>query len=359
MTTPTLPPLPIPYPPALHPNFDESDMEGNRHELATRAYRDRFQLYDTEDQRRRLGKIYCAWLGSLMYPKGTDELLQIGIDFCTWGFAYDDEYCDEGPLSRDPETFIEVSSRIYRAYESPEVSVSDDRYALAMQDLRRRLDLYSTPTHTARFGDSLRAYLMTEMWKIVQPKPTVNDYIPIRQYGGGGWSYPVLCHIIAGVDISEDEYHDRRVRALDEMMTAVLAWDTDPYAYVKEGARSSHKEHNLIMALMREHACSFDEAISRYMAMRAKVISLFIRLRADVEATCSPEVRAYIECQTKYWAGAMEWTANTNRYHSIAGLGDTGSFSGGKLVREAPEETFDRIGLSSCAWWWEYDPVRR
>lgn len=360
----TLPPLPQPFPFAIHPNFDLRDFDGNRFERATRAYADRFQLYPDEVQRERLANIHCGWLGSMMYPIGSDELLQVGVDFCMWAFAYDDEYCDEGPISRDPEKFIQASAEIWRQFESPEHALSDDRYALAAQDLRIRLDRYAKPEQTGRFVESMRIYMMAEMWKAINPRPSLNDYLSIRATGGGAWSFPTLGHVIADVDVSQREHEDRRVRALFEMLDHLMAWETEPHAFLKEMTRgSNYKEHNLIRVLMRERDYAFEDAIEEYLRMRLAVLGLFVRLRADVEHDASDGLKGYIESVVRYYVGATTWSQHTRRYKSMSGTSDENAFEGGQLDYGHAPESFsgcmDVIDVPSVKWWWAYDPARR
>ncbi|CAI0759805.1 terpene synthase family protein [Serratia entomophila] len=366
-----LPRLPQPFTFAIHPHFvpgntapyqDQDCYDNDPFELATRAYADRFELYPDDEQRRRLANIHCGWLGSMMYPVGSDELLQVGVDFCMWAFAYDDEYCDEGPISSDPVKFIQASAEIWRQFESPEYSLSNDRYALAARDLRIRLDKYAKPEQTARFVESMRIYMMAEMWKAINSAPSLNDYVSMRVTGGGAWSFPTLGHVIANIDVSQREFEDRRVRALFEMLAHLMAWETEPHAYLKEMVRgSNYKEHNLIRVLIRERQYSFEEGIEEYLDMRLRLLGLFMRLRTDVEKTASEGLKAYIESVVRYYVGATVWSQNTRRYKSMSGNSDEGAFEGGKLTPPQAPETFNNervIEIDALKWWWEYDPAR-
>ncbi|KOX99312.1 terpene synthase family protein [Pseudomonas nunensis] len=355
-----LPALANPFPYSIHPSIDADNPDKCRIELTTRDYADRFKLYWTDTQRERLKSIGCARVAALMYPGGSDELLQIGADFVLWAFAYDDEYCDEGPMSLNPVAFISNAAEIQRAAESPEHAAFNDRYALAMRDLRCRLDKYATPTQVGRFVEGVRSYMLIEMWKAVVPHPSLNEYMVMRMYGGGGWAFPILNHIVAGIDITQDEYEDRRVRALTEMMVSLMVWDTESYGYVKECARAvDEKEHNLIRILCRDYKYSFEQSIQHYLEMRRRLISLFFRLRTAVFVHASPAVRSYINGLTDYYSGAVVWTQTNSRYGSISGTSRTGAFEGGELTQEVPAESFESVGLPSCEWWWEYDPARQ
>lgn len=354
-----LPPIPQPFPATVHPRFNVNNPELDRFEAGSRAFADRFKLYPDESQRQRLFSHLSARLAAMMYPVGRDELLQVGADFVMWAFAYDDEYCDEGPLSQNPYVFIRITGDIQRAAESLEYESSQDRYAQAMRDLVLRLHLYAPAGLASRFVDAFRTYTLTEMWRSVVPKPSLDEYIWTRLYSGGGWAFPQLAHIIAGLELAPNEYADRRVRALAEMISSLMVWDTDPYAYVKEGLRTAaEKEHNILTVICTEFNYSFEQAFAHYLNMRVRLISLFQRLRAAVYLDASPAVRAYIDGLVSYYAGAAEWCFSTRRYTSASGLESHGAFEGGELINVMPEESFESLGLPSVEWWWKLDPAR-
>ncbi|WJV26459.1 MULTISPECIES: terpene synthase family protein [Pseudomonas] len=367
-----LPPLPQPFSFAVHPSYcpenpspflDLDIYDHSPFERVTRDYADRFELYQDEIQRQRLANIHCSWLGAMMYPTGTEELLQVGVDFCMWAFAYDDEYCDEGPIARDPNKLIQASVEIWRQFESPEYQLTNDRYALAARDLRIRLDKYAKPEQTGRFVEAMRIYLMAEMWKATNATPTVSDCVFMRATGGGAWAFPALGHAIADIDITQREYEDRRVRALFEMLSSLMAWETEPHAFSKEMERgANYKEHNLIRVMMRENQCSFDSAVEDYLEMRLRLLSLFLRLKAEVDSYASEGVKAYIESVIRYYVGATVWSQNTRRYKSLSGNIDDHIFVGGQLTAPQPPEVFSNtkpIDIDGVRWWWEYDPLNK
>ncbi|MEV5242056.1 terpene synthase family protein [Streptomyces cinnamoneus] len=357
-----LPLLPHPFPYGIHPSFEPDNPDRVRFEEATMAFRDRFHLYGDEQQRERLGRAEIARFAAMMYRSGRDELLQVASDLLLWVFAFDDEYCDEGPLSRDPAGLIQAAARIQRSIESPEHVVNTDRYALALHDIRCRLDRYAVPVQVGRFVEAMRTYLMAEMWKAVTPKPSLNDYLVMRLYGGGGWVFvPVLHHIVAGIDLAQEDYEDRRVRALAEIVLSLAQWDLEPYSYVKERARAvDGKEHNLIAVLCRERGCGVEQALSEYMTLRARALSLFRRLRIQVETEASPAVRSYIQGIVEVYSGNVFWGRANHRYRSVSGLGDEcTAYEGGELVDAFPDAHFEPLGLPSFDWWWHYDPARR
>ncbi|MNK66621.1 (+)-T-muurolol synthase [compost metagenome] len=351
--------LPIPRRWEMHPHFDPAHSLTNRFEMATLAYCDRFRMYDSETQRARLAKIEISRLAALMYTKGSDELLQVGSDFTLWAFAFDDEYCDEGPLSKDPAGFNRKACEILRGIDSPEdPPCNGDKYAMGIRDIRQRLDRFAKPQQAARFTEMIRWYVTSEMMKLTDPSPTLSDYFVTRLYAGGGMAFPALVHIVADVDLHQDEWEDRRGRALMEITALLAILDAEMYAYPKEVARSSN-DHNILMLFLRDYRCSFEEAVERYMQMRWRMISLFERVLQDVLKDASPAMTEFVNGLALYHVGTIPWSIGNNRYGSISGLVTNEAVEDGGVTYECPPESFESIGIQSCDWWWTLDPARR
>lgn len=207
----------------------------------------------------------------------------------------------------------------------------------------------------------MRVYMMAEMWKAVNPAPSLNDYMTIRLTGGGALAFPTLGHIIANVDIAQSDYENRKVRVLFEALANLMVWEAEPHAYIKESVRgATDKEHNLIRVLMRERQYGFDEAIQEYLDMRDRLLGLILRLKKDIEQEAPAGVCEYIETLIRYYMGATVWSQNTRRYKSISGQGGESVFEGGRLTEQLPESQFNAtqpIDFDAVRWWWHYDPL--
>lgn len=360
----SLPRFPHLAPLAMHPSFDQSDPDSDRFERATRAYADRFRLYQDETQRERLALARCGQGTSFLYPAGSDELLQLAADFFTWAVAYDDEYCDEGPLSKNYVKFIQASAEIWRQFESPEYKISDDKYALAARDLRVRLDRYAKPEQVGHMVESMQCYLMGKMWKAINRRPLLNDYLSMICVSGSTLMFVALVQVVPDIYMPEREYRDRRVTACSEMIAFLSACDSDLYAFEKEVARNPNEQHNMIRVLMRERGYGEGDAIEEYMRRHSAVLGLFVRLRKDIEKSASDGLMAYLEALGFYFTGTMAWTYQSLRYRSASRTDDdTQLFTGGQHDYEGTPEKFseflDVVDVPSVRWWWEYDPARR
>ncbi|MCO8309056.1 terpene synthase family protein [Pseudomonas mandelii] len=355
-----LPPFPIPFKNGPHFPLSQKHPKENQLEGGARHFRDRHKLFLDEAHRQRLDRFGCGRLATQLHRDCSDEMLHIATDFLMWIFAFDDEVCDEGPLSMEPIELTKMCAWIQRTLESPEHLITENRYADALHEIRCRLDLHASPTQLGRFVEAIRISMKMEVWKAFDPAPSLNDCLLMRAFSGFGWAVSTLQHIGAGSAITQDEYEDRRVRALTEMMVCLLMWDNDPYSYNKEQARAvDGKQHNIISVICREYGCSTDQAVTHYLDIRWRVISLFLRLRRAVYVDASVAVRTYIEDLVELYCGAMHWTQSNCRYGSADGLGLNPHLIPDELTDNLPPESFRVLALPWFDWWWEYDPARQ
>lgn len=348
-----IPPIYCPLPLARHPALDKV-------EAGCIDYMRKWRLFWTDAQLQRLIATRCGEVVAMLYPFGGQTLLQVAADYMLWAFAYDDEYCDEGPASRDPAALIAGSSRMQRAMESAEVLFDpEDRYGMALRDLRLRVAEHGRPMHAERFVMMQRSYFMAEMWKAVAPKPMLNDYAIKRLYGGGGMSFTVFCYIVPQLDISEEELFSRPVIALTEMADTFTTWDNDIISYPKERARSQDKQHNLISVLCREYRCSDEESVVIAVRMRDRVQGLFSRLRDHLMQHGSPALRRYADYLGYYAKGSLDWHRSNPRYLYTNGISGELCMVGAEPADAPLDDSHDPLPISAIAWWWQYDPARR
>ncbi|AMB85721.1 terpene synthase [Pseudomonas agarici] len=321
---------------------------------------ERWKLFADDLQRRRLEVSGIGELCGMIYPEGSDELVQIGTDYMMWTFAYDDEVCDEGPESQDTRALIDTTSRIQRHLESPELPLdTQDRYGMALRDIRIRMQAHGLPLHASRFVSVMRTYFMAEMWKSVSLQPSLNDYIIQRLFGGGGMTFPPFCYVVPRIDISEGELASRPVMALTEMAATFATWDNDLFSFPKEMMRSRDKRgHNLIDVIRRTQGCSVEDAIMSAIRMRDRVQGLFMRLQEQLIEEGTPAIRRYVERLSYYISGVLKWHLNNPRYIFLNGLDGEICLEGGELADRPLDESIEPLPIAAIAWWWHYDPAR-
>ncbi|MCO8309057.1 terpene synthase family protein [Pseudomonas mandelii] len=349
--------LPNIYCPFTHIQHPKAEQFGQ----STADWLQHWELYWDDKQRQRMIRPGWGLLASLAYPKGTDELIQIASDWMAWAFAYDDEWCDEGPVTKKPETIMIASARMSRALECPEYPVDpNDRYSLSMQELRIRLEQHATPIQVNRVVEAQKGYFMGEIVKAGCMYPELSECTFLRLTGGGGMLFPTLTHAVAGIDIHQDDFIDRRIVAMTEMAATFVLWENEFFSYAKESMRDSldTRGNNMIDAIRRHFGCSTHDALTWLNSMHDRIMGLFVRLREQLLQNASPEVERYIQALIHYQTGVLEWHRRDERYRVLSPGDSTPCYKGGHSTDQPHDQSFDPVPIPSIQWWWDYDPAR-
>ncbi|MBH1934167.1 hypothetical protein I5Q34_07630 [Streptomyces sp. AV19] len=346
-----LPAFYCPFPPAAHPLGDRADAQ-------SLAWMHRHRLCADDGERARMAHAGCGQLAGRMTPAARPDLLQIFSDFTLWAFAFDDEYCDEGPLGERPGELADTAVRFLRCAEVPERPVyGDDRYGIALRDIRRRLDAASSPAHGRRFVENMRGYALTEVRKAGfvarGQRPGLDDYTLVRLYSGGSMVFAELVAVVNGCPPPPGPDEDRRVRAITEAAALLVDWATDIMSYAKERERTGDG-FNLIDAVRLEYGCDEDEAFERAMALWDRVMTLFLRLRSRL-AVELPELTAYVAGLAQYIRGVIDWSLETDRYGFYDGRGGRRAFRPGGWRDTPRDDSHEALPIPSVAWWWDHD----
>lgn len=339
-----------PIPSAIHPDADRVDARSIE-------WMKRFSLSANDAERLRMAHAGCGRLAARLAPAASRDRLQIISDFFIWNFSLDDEYCDEGPLSRQPGPLARALSLIQRAAEIPECApCTDDRYALALHDIRCRLDAHASPKQVRLWLEMIRSWFLAEVWKAgnvaAQRMPDIDEYVTWRLYGGGGLAFPVLISIAEGYAVPDPILEDRRVRAMTEMAVSLATWISDIASYEKEMEREQGA-HNLVSAIQHTRHCSLEQAASHALALYQQVMQLFLRLRSDLAQNASTQLCRYTEGLGHFVRASLDWSHATERYSKTAGMNLTL-----EQERTSQEQAFSAASIPSIAWWWRYDPAR-
>ncbi|WPG37272.1 hypothetical protein [Variovorax sp. EBFNA2] len=351
-----LPEIACPLPFAVYPDSPKFD-------AATAAWMIKWKLYSDDAHCERLTHTECGRLAALMYPAAkSDALLQVMADYTIWAFAFDDEYCDEGDMSRRPAESTLAMHRMQRAIECPEYTIDPhDNFALALRDLRQRMDALASPLHGARFVNVQRGYFFVEMNKLAHEAPReFNDCATLRLASGGGIVFPTLAHIASVNAIRQQDMESRRMMAMTEMAAMLIVWDSDIYSYGKELAREPDgRQHSLCAWIHHRRGLAQEDTVREAIALRNSVFSLYLRLREDMLSDAAPDVRDYIRGLDGYVRGGFHWIQNNDRYRFRNGVDGERAYEGGDLANALPPDDGTPIPVPALAWWWEHDPLRR
>lgn len=314
----------------------------------------RQQLDADEDQRRRLALCDFGGLTAATMPYGRLAPLTLMAKFHAVLFSLDDGVCDEAQPTSD--TLARETGRIMRAVEAPGTPApGESRHAAALRELRIELERYATPRQLRRWVDAMRVYTSGLVWEASCRRglgqPSLNDYVTLWMRAIGMAPSTAMMEIVAGYSVPDEDLEDPRVRALTEITWTLVSWDNDLYSRNKELLRADD-DLNLVDVLCHELGCGPEQALEHAVAMRDRVMVLFLRLREQVLCEGGAELRRYVHDLGQFVRGHLDWASRCPRYSVPAAPGPAQ-----KPVNWWKHRPADASGaplpLPAISWWWD------
>ncbi|GAA0989841.1 family 2 encapsulin nanocompartment cargo protein terpene cyclase [Acrocarpospora macrocephala] len=348
-----------PFPYAISPEAAEIDRR-------TVQWMDDFGLHRNRTQRDYLATQKVGYFASLTMPHGSGEGLQVASDQLFWLFTFDDMYCDEREDDSSLDELVQLLGKLARILEAPTARMlPGNPWAEGLRDIRRRLDLYATPVQTARWVEELRKYLFGLIWEAVNRSakriPRVNDYVAMWLNVTATAPSLMFIDISAGYEVSAAEMSTSRVRALTEMANALVGWDNDIISFNKEAFRKERYGYaelqNLVSVLAHQNDCSIPDALATAVAMRDRVMSLFLRLSDEVKTDAGSELTRYVHGLGEWVRGYLEWSMITDRYGDPRNPDDDLTADRIAMPRtwkdEPMDDSPDPLPVTAINWWWD------
>ncbi|WP_214111338.1 terpene synthase family protein [Acrocarpospora catenulata] len=348
-----------PFPYAISPEAAEVDRR-------TVQWMDDFGMHRGRTQRDYLATQKVGYFASLTMPHGSGEGLQIASDQLFWLFTFDDMYCDEREGEASLDELVQLLGKLARILEAPTAEMlPGNPWADGLRDLRRRLDLYATPVQTARWVEELRKYLFGLIWEAVNRSagriPRINDYVAMWLNVTATAPSLMFIDISSGYEVSAEEMSTPRVRALTEMANALVGWDNDIISFNKEAFRKERYGYaelqNLVSVLAHQNDCSIADALTTAVAMRDRVMSLFLRLSEEVKNEAGTELHRYVHGLGEWVRGYLEWSMITDRYGDPRNPGDALAPQRIPMPRtwkdDPTDDSLEPLPVTAIGWWWD------
>ena len=351
-------------PPCFNPFTDIEPMHALKDEVEAGSlqFMEKYRLYWNEEQRKRVYGQDCGGIAGYIFQIAPDrEHLQIGADCSIFAFAWDDDYCDEGPTRDKPMEIADAAFRTMRSFEAHDAIIDEnDPYAMAGLDILQRVKQLCPPHLAARWVDTIRHWYFTEIQKAANVargiRPNLNDYLVTRMHTGATPTFLLNVEIVNGLDLGPHLLSDRRLYVLMEITGLATNIGGDCYGYAKEVVRTDDG-YNIINILMDEHGCSTEQAFKLAFDIQANMIKRFVELRDEVlrtEHIAGADI--YIKALENYYVGATRWCQETMRYRRFMDdpadsrltpppLGFTDRWEGPPISEPGP--------TPSVAWWWQ------
>jgi len=320
----------------------------------------RMGLCIDERQRRRALAANGAEFYGRITPEGSEDRLAIAADWIYWAGFFDDTRCDEVEAGEQQGGFTALVARLLRMLETMDGRIAgDDRCLRALHDLAVRFSRCATPVQVNRWVEAQRKWLLG----VIQRRslaargamPGLDDYLTMRLHDAAGAPITSMIEMVGGLEVPCHEMDSARVRAISELGAMIGALDNDRISRFKE-THGGVEEQNLLRVMMAEKGCSPEDALRDLVALRDRMMCLFLRLRDDATPGASPALGRYLADLGHMIRGHVDWSFTTPRYSTLYGAG--GALIGTvRLSMEwAPEPADSHLEappLPSIAWWWD------
>lgn len=309
----------------------------------------------------------CAGeLASMYAPLGDPEGIQLLSDWIMWAFLFDDHYCDDGPISRDPTAFNHLAANLMNFGLYPErepLRINDfDAFAASLSDIVARVRARTHEAQAATVALSHFRWALAAACGVSDRSGhymrTVDEHMIAR--GPDGADITTVCLI----EIAEQSWLDYAtreqpaVRAISAAAGLLFNLSTDIPSFARE--RDQHSlEANIIEVIAVEKGCSRQEALYDACALIEEITELFVSLRCLLGENADPQLHRYLEQLSNVIRGTLEWQRRLPRYGATTDSPQR-IHSGERLSETAIHDVsqhrlFPRVEPpSSIRWWWDF-----
>ncbi|MBB5122549.1 hypothetical protein GO002_25985 [Streptomyces eurocidicus] len=337
-------PFYCPIPPAAHPRVREIDD-------ASVDWMLQQDLDTSSHQRQRLIRCDFGGLTARTMPYGQVRPLTVVAKLHSVLFSLDDALCDEAGATA--HGLAHTTSRIMRVLEAPTPDWPDDTpHAAALRAIRLELAEHATAGQLRHWTEGMRTYMSGLVWEAAcrrdRALPSVNDYAAMWMRAIGMAPSTALMDIAGGYELRDQDLDRPEIRAMTEMTWTLVAWDNDFYSRNKEIQRAGDNL-NLIDVLAQERDCPPARAQEEAMAMRDRVMTLFLRLREQLWPRSGVELRCYLVALGQFVRGHLDWASACARYADPYGTAEPA-----RWWKPAPaDDSLEPLPLPAVAWWWD------
>ncbi len=260
------------------------------------------------------------WI-SLIFPKASQDHLDLFCQWLFWAFLVDDEF-DDGPAGRDPLMCEAAITRLVDVFDGAEPHGPMER---ALAGLRERTCRDRSPQWNRQFRRDTAAWLWTYYAEAVERAagqvPSRVEFVKHRRDSVAMQPFLDLHEITAGIDLPDSARSLPAYIALRNAVTDHSGLCNDICSFEKEAALGY--EHNAVRLIQRDRGSTLQEAVDEAGIQLARIAERVVRaekeLIEEIEAAgISASTRTALErCVQDYRGlvrGDFDYHARAERY---------------------------------------------
>ena len=347
--------------PSFYCPFNEKLIHPQATDLEQRAVEwvDRFGIYPDAMERAWGLATRSADFSSRIIPHGEAESVLLFIEWNYWANAVDD-WQDSDSTPSNTAAIIDHSVRLARTFDAPGASLlPPGPMTMALNDLVARTRAHLGPFQLRRFTEGARDWLLGASWQTANAErgvmPSLNDAAAVGALANGTRFSLTWSDVANRINLPADLLYSPPVQAVTEAAGFIVSADNDLFSYNKDDLQEPW-EQNLINVLAHHHHCSPREALPEAIALRDRVMTLFIRLRAQLTRYADEQLIPYLDALQHYIAGSIEWQNLAPRYASPRNRNHlpVEGVSFDVTWRDTPSDPrTEPPPIPALAWWWQ------
>ncbi|MEU2391480.1 hypothetical protein [Streptomyces sp. NPDC007369] len=307
--------------PAFYCPLERDLLHPEAKQLEARAveWLDAFGIYPDPVEREWGLATHSADFSCRIVPEGDPETLLLFIEWNYWANAVDD-WQDSGSGGAGTAAVTEHGLRLLRTIEDPDADLLPDTpMTRALDDLVRRSHARLSPFQLHRFVGGTRDWLLGAAWQSAQADagtmPSLNDFAAMGSLANGTRFSLTWSDAARDVRLPADVLCSPALSALTDAAGFIVSADNDLFSYDKDD-HLDPPEVNLVNVIAHEEDCSPAEAVPRAVALRDRVMDLFVALRDRLAPGADPHLARHLEGLGRYVAGSIAWQSRAPRYAS-------------------------------------------
>ncbi|MGW0367096.1 terpene synthase family protein [Streptomyces sp. NPDC002990] len=348
--------------PAFYCPLDRDLVHPAAKELEARAveWLDAFGLYPDPVERAWGLATHSAEFSCRIIPEGEAGPLLLFTEWNYWANAVDD-WQDSGAGEVRTAAIAEHGVRLLRTIENPGAAVlPDGPMTRALADLVSRTHAVLTPFELRRFIEGTRDWLLGAAWQAARAEcgsmPGLNDFAAMGPLANGTRFSLTWSDVTRGIRLPADVLYAPALQALTDAAGFVVSADNDLFSYDKDD-HVEPREVNLVNVIAHQENCPPAEAVPLAVALRDRVMTLFIRLREQLAAGADEPLARHLEAMGHYVAGCIAWQSRAPRYASPRNRYELPVPDAGFDIRytDVPSDAAARPPeLPALAGWWRH-----
>ncbi|MEV0621702.1 terpene synthase family protein [Nonomuraea sp. NPDC050404] len=358
-----IPPLYCPYPFAIHPRQPE---------LSQRCveWLDKVGMSGGEQERALLAIGNWAEGLAMSYPVGSDESVQLVIDWAVYYAVVDDMYTELGPVGRDLGRLSEMLARMLRTLEVPDSGLLErgSPFADAWCDIAQRCHDLAPPGVFRRWVQGHRTHFFSvvlhQSYLLAGTYPGLNEYVTLRGGAVGTPPSAAMVELTRDCEVPSHEWDVPAVRALHEAWAFMHGCDNDLASYGKElwDVRHTQTDHdgstvpfNIVGLIMHHSGCGLSEALELAASYHNRAMHFAVRMMDQLRPGASTAMRTYLDGVGPNIRGVLDWylCPRTQRYRNPDGKTPDGVTYTLPIVDTPPPGSAEPIPLPTASWWWD------